>query len=57
MKRRTTGNKCRKFFKKSIIVVNGTILGVLIIPFCVLFALIDIIWIFTDEMVRKLDSF
>lgn len=57
MKNRTNRNKCRKFFRNGIIVVNGTILCALMIPFCALFALIDIVWVLTDEMVRKLDSF
>ena len=50
-------NKCRKFLKNGVIVVNGTILCALMVPFCALFVLIDIVWVLTDEMIRKLDSF
>jgi len=57
MKNRKKKNKCRKLFKNGVIVVNGSILCALMIPFCVLFVLIDVIWVLTDEMVKELDSF
>lgn len=55
MKNRINRYKCRKILKSSVIVVNGTILGVLMIPFCVLFVLIDVVWVLTDEIIKKLD--
>ena len=50
-------NKCRKILKKGVIVVNGTLLCALIVPFCVLFAIIDVVWLLTDEIIKKIDSF
>ena len=55
MKNRINKYKCRKFLKNSVIVVNGTILCTLMIPFCALFVLIDVVWVLTDEMIKKRD--
>ena len=54
-KNRINKYKCRKFLKNSVIVVNGTILCTMMIPFCALFVLIDVVWVLTDEMIKKLD--
>ncbi len=56
MKRRKKNKYC-KWFKNGVIVVNGTILCALMVPFCALFILIDVIWVLTDELIRKLDTF
>ncbi len=57
MKKMENKNKCRKILKKGVIVVNGTLLCVLIVPFCVLFVIIDVVWLLTDEVIKKIDSF
>ena len=57
MKNRTNKSRCRNFIKNSVIIINGTILCTLMVPFCALFVLIDMIWLLTDEMVKKLNSF
>ncbi len=57
MKNKTKKSKCRKVLKNGVIVVNGTILCALMIPFCALFVLIDVVWVLTDETIKKLDSF
>lgn len=57
MKNRINKSRCRNFIKNSVIIINGTILCTLMVPFCALFVLIDMIWLLTDEMVKKLDSF
>lgn len=57
MKNRIDKSKYRIFFRNSVIIINGTLLCTLMVPFCALFVLIDMIWLLTDEIVRKLDSF
>lgn len=57
MKNRTNKSRCRNFLKNSVVIINGTLLCTLMVPFCALFVLIDMIWLLTDEMVKKLDSF
>lgn len=57
MIRKMSKDKYRKLFKNGVIVINGTLLCALMIPFCMLFILIDIIWLLTDGLVKKLDSF
>lgn len=49
-------SKCRKILKNSVIMINGTLLCVLMIPFCVLLVLIDIVWMMMDGAVRKLET-
>lgn len=56
MKRRTNRDRYRRFLKKGIIMINGTFLCVLMVPFCMLFVIIDIVWLLTDEIVKKLDG-
>lgn len=49
-------DKCRKLLKKGVIVVNGGLLCILIVPFCALFVIIDIVWLLTDGVIKKIDS-
>lgn len=56
MKKMDNNNKCRKLLKKGVIVVNGGLLCILIVPFCVLFVIIDIVWLLTDGVIKKIDS-
>ena len=53
--KKTYKNKCRKIFRSSVIVLNGTLLFVLMIPFCALLVMIDVVWLIMDRMVRKLE--
>ena len=57
MKKMEKRNKCRKLLKNGVIVVNGTLLCVLIVPFCALFVIIDVVWLLTDVVIKKIDSF
>lgn len=57
MKRMENKKKCRKLLKKGVIAVNGTLLCVLIVPFCALFVIIDVVWLLTDGAIKKIDSF
>ena len=57
MKKMENKKKCRKLLKKGVIVVNGTLLCVLIVPFCALFVIIDAVWLLTDGVIKKIDSF
>lgn len=56
MRRRSNRDRYRKFLKNSIIMINGTLLCILIVPFCMLFVIIDIVWLLTDGAIKKLDS-
>lgn len=49
-------DKCRRLLKKGIIVVNGSLLCVLMVPFCALFVIIDVVWLLTDGVIKKIDS-
>ena len=53
--KKTYRNKCRKIFRNSVIVLNGTLLFVLMIPFCALLVMIDVVWLIMDGMVRTLE--
>lgn len=56
MKKMENKNKCRKLLKKCVIVINGGLLCVLIVPFCALFVIIDVVWLLTDGVIKKIDS-
>lgn len=56
MKKMENKNKCRKLLKKGVIVINGGLLCVLIVPFCALFVIIDVVWLLTDGVIKKIDS-
>ena len=49
-------SKCRKILKNGVIMINGTLLCILMIPFCVLLVSIDIVWMMMDGVVRKLET-
>ena len=53
--KKTYKNKYRKIFRNSVIVLNGALLFVLMIPFCALLVLLDIVLLIMDGMVRKLE--
>lgn len=57
MKKKENKNKCRKLLKKGVIVINGSLLCVLIVPFCVLFVIINVVWLLTEGVIKKIDSF
>lgn len=56
MKKMENKNKCRRLLKKGVIVINGGLLCVLIVPFCALFVIIDVVWLLTDGVIKKIDS-
>lgn len=56
MMKKMCESKCRKILKKSVIMINGMLLCILMIPFCVLLILIDIVWMMMDGAVRKLET-
>lgn len=47
--------RCRKIIRNSMILLNGTLLFVLMVPFCALLVMIDMVWMMMDGMVRKLE--
>lgn len=56
MMKKMCRNRCRKILKNSVIMINGTLLFVLMVPFCALLVMIDIVWMMMDGMVRKLET-
>lgn len=45
-----------KILKNSIIMIDGVLLCILMIPFCILLVFIDMVWMMMDRTVRKLET-
>lgn len=56
MMRKISEKRCRKIFGNSVILLNGMLLFILMVPFCALLVMIDIVWMMMDGMVRKLEG-
>ena len=55
MMKKTYRNKCWKICRNGVIMLNGALLFALMIPFCALLVMIDMVWLIMDGMVRKLE--
>lgn len=55
MMNRQYRNRCRKILRNSVIMINGTLLCVLLIPLCALLVVIDIVWLMMNGVIRKLE--